>query len=906
MLPGQQPNMPPGMPQQLPPRPPTTLEQVLMDDDDKGKVSRWQIGSSSLSVLEQVYAIEPFPGAPSPFSRPVGGRNECRAHPFNKRRGLRPSAPPPPSALFPRLRLVPADFFFHSPRFAGLETRRGLSRKLNVSARQVQVWFQNKRQRERKLSRAKGLLSTPGLPDTPAVAAAHAKLAASGATVPSKPGEGGLPLPPGTTAPVDPAAAASSSAAATSTTPGGEGAAAAGGPPPPPHPPMKIAGIPIMRSTSLEGTASGINFMRSHSLEGTALERSLSFGNPTSFDDIDIPLGLSNPPTAPPQPPPVPPPPQRPPAPGAPRNAAGGAPATGQPPSNSAANATLGGLGLGGGAGGAGGAGGLGGLKPPPGFGTMGAGLPGAGGLGGLGAPGGQPNLGNANAWLANLPNLAAMQAAMQPPLSADQANEATRVAVQKTRELLNSGALNAGQAGAAGGLPGSGLPGGLPGGLGAGLGLGPLPLLLSSFMPGQPGGPKPPGGPGGRGPPGGMPPGGLASMFGNNMFGAGGPLGTDSASLAASLNALGGGIGDDPMSALDGTDLMEDLPEELRNELLSSLGNAGVPTVDHTPSTRDVMDGSLPLGGGGGGSGGGGGGGGGGMPKSGVGKKHGSMHQAKKQRGGWGGGGGHLEGLPMQKSGVSNLLGDMNLDALAGGGGGLGGNIFDHDQRDSDEAASMHSSSHAGSSQSGATTGKEEGGAASVDGLSQAEADRMQREADSYVQVITAGEEPFQIVWASEAWLRLCEYTSPQVLGHTLELIQGPLTDAQAVSSLMNAIRRGDPITLSMVNHTRTGKAFSHTLRVEPLRDSRGHVQCLQATSSNIDMNPSGSVPRQTTGSQPLSRTNSSNLFEDATRVGESPGMSPRLSGIAEADGEGGGLRRNDSMMSISGLLPR
>ena len=84
-----------------------------------------------------------------------------------------------------------------------------------------------------------------------------------------------------------------------------------------------------------------------------------------------------------------------------------------------------------------------------------------------------------------------------------------------------------------------------------------------------------------------------------------------------------------------------------------------------------------------------------------------------------------------------------------------------------------------------------------------------MQREADSYVQVITAGEEPFQIVWASEAWLRLCEYTSPQVLGHTLELIQGPLTDAQAVSSLMNAIRRGDPITLSMVNHTRTGKAF-------------------------------------------------------------------------------------------------
>ena len=30
--------------------------------DEKTKVSRWQIGSGSLGVLEQVYAMEPFPG----------------------------------------------------------------------------------------------------------------------------------------------------------------------------------------------------------------------------------------------------------------------------------------------------------------------------------------------------------------------------------------------------------------------------------------------------------------------------------------------------------------------------------------------------------------------------------------------------------------------------------------------------------------------------------------------------------------------------------------------------------------------------------------------------------------------------------------------------------------------------
>ena len=33
------------------------------EEDDKSKVSRWQIGSNSLNVLEQVYTMDPFPGA---------------------------------------------------------------------------------------------------------------------------------------------------------------------------------------------------------------------------------------------------------------------------------------------------------------------------------------------------------------------------------------------------------------------------------------------------------------------------------------------------------------------------------------------------------------------------------------------------------------------------------------------------------------------------------------------------------------------------------------------------------------------------------------------------------------------------------------------------------------------------
>ena len=48
--------------------------------------------------------------------------------------------------------------------------------------------------------------------------------------------------------------------------------------------------------------------------------------------------------------------------------------------------------------------------------------------------------------------------------------------------------------------------------------------------------------------------------------------------------------------------------------------------------------------------------------------------------------------------------------------------------------------------------------------------------------------------MWASEAWLRLCEYRTPQVLGHTLEIIQGPRTSKESVSQLMGAIRWESP----------------------------------------------------------------------------------------------------------------
>lgn len=168
------------------------------------------------------------------------------------------------------------------------------------------------------------------------------------------------------------------------------------------------------------------------------------------------------------------------------------------------------------------------------------------------------------------------------------------------------------------------------------------------------------------------------------------------------------------------------------------------------------------------------------------------------------------LPGVPMSRSGVSGLLDDMNLDLSQTG-----------DTRDSEPSATSmdtnFDASHSGRQ------------------LTSAEAS-MQAAADEYVQVITSAMAPFQIVFASAAWMSLCEFESQaDVIGQTLEIIEGPLTQRNRGEQLLGAIRTGQPCSLNMTHHTRSGKPFSHDVRLEPLRDSTGKLHCYQATSSNI-----------------------------------------------------------------------
>ena len=288
-------------------------------------------------------------------------------------------------------------------------------------------------------------------------------------------------------------------------------------------------------------------------------------------------------------------------------------------------------------------------------------------------------------------------------------------------------------------------------------------------------------------------------------------------ASLAATLNASSL---EQDMASIDELAAMDDLPEDLRRELLGSpvrppprasptptspLPHPLLPPPPHLtsfpllpsgaldqahPSTLDILglDASDATKHGFSSNGGGGGGG----PASRV-PSTGATSAAAATGGGGSGGKPpqKLGGLKLQRSGATDLLGDMNLNF--GGGEANGDGMSD--------SGSMETLDTTAGGSGAASPRVTKVAATSSD------ASAAQAEADRHVQIITAAEAPYHIVWASEAWLSLCEFTNGQVLGQTLEDIQGRLTDRAALASLMGAIKAGTALQFQMVNTLPSGR---------------------------------------------------------------------------------------------------
>ncbi|XP_031489136.1 phototropin-2-like isoform X1 [Nymphaea colorata] len=81
-------------------------------------------------------------------------------------------------------------------------------------------------------------------------------------------------------------------------------------------------------------------------------------------------------------------------------------------------------------------------------------------------------------------------------------------------------------------------------------------------------------------------------------------------------------------------------------------------------------------------------------------------------------------------------------------------------------------------------------------------------------------------IIFASDSFLELTEYTREEILGRNCRFLQGPETDQEAVSKIRDAIKEQREVTVQLINYTKNGKKFWNLFHLQPMRDQKGALQ--------------------------------------------------------------------------------
>uniref|UniRef100_A0A126X3B5 non-specific serine/threonine protein kinase n=1 Tax=Aulacomnium heterostichum TaxID=171832 RepID=A0A126X3B5_9BRYO len=81
-------------------------------------------------------------------------------------------------------------------------------------------------------------------------------------------------------------------------------------------------------------------------------------------------------------------------------------------------------------------------------------------------------------------------------------------------------------------------------------------------------------------------------------------------------------------------------------------------------------------------------------------------------------------------------------------------------------------------------------------------------------------------IIFASDEFLELTEYTREEILGRNCRFLQGPDTDQKTVQQIRDAIKETRDITVQLLNYTKSGKPFWNLFHLQAMRDQKGDLQ--------------------------------------------------------------------------------
>ena len=114
--------------------------------------------------------------------------------------------------------------------------------------------------------------------------------------------------------------------------------------------------------------------------------------------------------------------------------------------------------------------------------------------------------------------------------------------------------------------------------------------------------------------------------------------------------------------------------------------------------------------------------------------------------------------------------------------------------------------------------------GAAGLDGdLLAAVRDKALRATDVSVVLTDATAPGACVVWVNEAFTRTTGWSSAQIVGQSMDLLQGPGTDPERSAELGAAVAAGRSTTVTLLNYRRDGTPFWNQVSVSPVTDDSG-----------------------------------------------------------------------------------
>ncbi|CAI5494129.1 unnamed protein product [Closterium sp. Naga37s-1] len=81
-------------------------------------------------------------------------------------------------------------------------------------------------------------------------------------------------------------------------------------------------------------------------------------------------------------------------------------------------------------------------------------------------------------------------------------------------------------------------------------------------------------------------------------------------------------------------------------------------------------------------------------------------------------------------------------------------------------------------------------------------------------------------VIFASDDFLELTEYSREEILGRNCRFLQGPDTDPKTVQRIRDAIKKEEDITVQLLNYTKSGKQFWNLFHLQAVRDNKGMLQ--------------------------------------------------------------------------------